>query len=405
MKIIVFSYNVPRHDNSSGERRFFSILEMLARDHEVDLCVSRWNKKPVKPERERYINLLKSRNINVLPFEFDCVRKSLQRKKYDIGFFEFFWIAEDNILQFSKYQPGAVTIVDSVDVHYAREESQAKLGQIPWKKALRTKERELFIYRNVDIVLAVSEEDVALLREEKMKCRILLLPNIVPTVNRLESERKPVAVFIGSYGWHPNVDAVKWFTDRVWPMVYENNHKASLQIIGSSPTPEILALKSVPGVEVCGFVPETSPYLHKAAVSIAPLRYGGGMKGKVNEALAHGVPVVSTTFGAQGFNAKNGSEMIITDDLKEFADSILLLFNDPQLQKKIGLAGQLLNERYCSPQFVVIKLDNMIQLAVKLLSEKRNNILKWKIFRWKIYTRKTLFIAVLRYIKQRFFNK
>jgi glycosyltransferase involved in cell wall biosynthesis len=89
------------------------------------------------------------------------------------------------------------------------------------------------------------------------------------------------------------------------------------------PTPEIMAMGDLPGVEVLGFVPDTRPFLDEASVSVAPLRFGGGMKGKVTEALAYGLPVVSTSVGAQGLQAQNGIDMVITDNADEFARAIL----------------------------------------------------------------------------------
>ncbi|MCX6004551.1 MAG: glycosyltransferase, partial [Chloroflexi bacterium] len=234
----------------------------------------------------------------------------MSRQKYDLAFFEFYWLAEKYLPYFWHYQPDAVAMVDSVDVHFARELSQASLGLITWKKAGRTKKREIRVYRNTDVVIAVSEEDVALIKKEFENGNILLIPNIVPSVKRTEIHRESIIIFIGSYAWPPNVDAIRWFTEKIWPTVYSRRNDARMQIIGSSAPPEIEALKGVPGVEVLGYVPDTTCYLEQAAISIAPLRFGGGMKGKVNEALAHGIPVITTSIGAQGFHSKNGVEMI-----------------------------------------------------------------------------------------------
>ncbi len=364
MKIIVFNYNIPRFDKSSGERRFVALLELLAQDHEVDLCVTRFYGDYLKEEYQRYIPLLNSKGIQVLPVKKRIVDEALLKKKYDIGFFEFYWIAEENIHKFWKYQPWAVTIVDSVDVHFAREESQAKLGQISQKKVDQTRQRELNVYSNSDITLAVSREDVTMLADSFGIKNVLFVPNIVPSVSRVKKERDPIAIFIGSYLWPPNCDAMIWFTSEVWPKIYKCNSKARFQIVGNSPTEEIQALNNLPGTNVLGFVPDTSPYLENAAISLAPLRYGGGMKGKVNEALAHGLPVVTTSIGAQGFHPQNGIEMIVADDPDKFASAVIELFEDQEKQHQIGMAGQELNARICSPERVKSYLADMVELAV-----------------------------------------
>lgn len=366
MKIIVFNYNIPRFNMSSGERRFVALLELLAESHEIDLCVTRFYGDYLKEEYQKYIPVLKSKGINVLPVKQGIVEEALRSKKYDIGFFEFYWIGEEVLHTFWKMQPHAVTIVDSVDVHFAREETQAKLGQIPRKKVEETRRRELGIYRDADITLAVSREDVSLLKDTHQVGEVLFVPNIVPTIPRKPGPRNPVAIFIGSYLWPPNCDAMAWFTSEVWPLIHERNKKSRFQIVGSSPTPEILEMDGIPGVEVLGFVPDTTPYLENAAVSVAPLRYGGGMKGKVNEALAHGLPVVSTGIGAQGFHPENDREMIVTDDPEEFAKAVLELFDDHGKQEQMGLAGQELNARHCSPKMVKKFLAGMTDLAASL---------------------------------------
>jgi glycosyltransferase involved in cell wall biosynthesis len=394
LDIIVFTYNIPRADQSSGERRFVALLELLAGQHRVDLCVARFTKEYLSEEYQRYIPLLESKGIRVLPVKYQVAREALRAKRYDLGFFEFYWIAEENIYDFWKTQPGAVTVVDSVDVHFAREESQARLGQIPWSKVKETLRRELGIYRQADITLAVSREDVSLLHDRHGIRNVCFVPNIVPTVPRKPGNREKIVLFIGSFQWPPNIDGMKWFTSEIWPRVIDQEPGAELRIIGTAPTDEIKAMGSIDGVKVIGYVPETAPYLETAAVSVAPLRFGGGMKGKVNEALAHGLPVVASSFGAQGFAVTENKEMIVTDDPVEFAAAIVKLLRDPAEQERMGLAGQRLNEGYCSPEVVGEGLADMIGLAVKIA--KRGKVpSKMKAFYWE-------FAAKRRSIREKF---
>ncbi|MEI7981423.1 MAG: glycosyltransferase, partial [Bacteroidota bacterium] len=144
-------------------------------------------------------------------------------------------------------------------------------------------------------------------------------------------------------------------------------------IIGSDPTPEVEALANVPGIKVLGYVPETKPYLEMAAVSVAPLRVGGGMKGKVNEAMAHGIPVVATHIGAQGFDAIHGKNMMITDDAAEFASCVNTLLDDDVLQQNMGLAGQELNSAICSHRAVKEKIRGLVDHCSGLIPRKADN--------------------------------
>ena len=108
------------------------------------------------------------------------------------------------------------------------------------------------------------------------------------------------------------------------------------------------------------------------------------MKGKVNEAFAHGVPVVSTSIGAQGFNVKNGDEMFVADNPEKFAEAVLKLLNDSKLQKKMGIAGQQLNEKLCSPDVVEQNIDEMFNLCQKLQKQPRSKSRVLKM--WRVRT-------------------
>jgi glycosyltransferase involved in cell wall biosynthesis len=254
-------------------------------------------------------------------------------------------------------------------------------------------------------VIAVSDEDGNLLGRELDAGKVHIIPNIVPSYLRRQIPRKPVLVFIGSYAWSPNVDAVRWFTEKIWPAVHSARSAARFLIIGSGVPEQVQALEKWPGVEVVGFVTDTAPYLEEAAISVAPLRFGGGMKGKVNEALAHGIPVVTTAFGAQGFNAVNGKEMIIADDPEDFADAIIRLLDDPVLQWEVGMAGQALNERLCSPETVSKKISETLLKALLIRSGKRKKASFIKILSWKTLGIAHRIVEIFNYNMDKYFRK
>jgi len=341
--------------------RFAAILEILSGFWDLDFCVANshvdWNSGD---EFIPYIEKLERVGIRVIRPTKDAFSNAIKNNQYAGGYFNLFWIAEEMMPLFKKELPGAFTIVDSVDVHYAREETQAKLGAIEMSQVLKTKMRELGIYRSADVAIAVSKDDLYTLTVKEGLNNVFLIPNIVKEYPRIPGKRNPVVVFIGSYAWYPNPDAVVWFTELIWPAIYAVNPKAEFLIIGSDPTPEVIALANVPGVKVLGYVPETKPYLDIAAVSVAPLRVGGGMKGKVNEAMAHGIPVVATSIGAQGFEVVNGKQMMIADDPAEFAACVITLLKDEVRQRKMGIAGQQLNSAICSRQAVTEKIREIV---------------------------------------------
>src|SRR5690606_4514163 len=118
----------------------------------------------------------------------------------------------------------------------------------------------------------------------------------------------------------PNLDGVTWFVNEIWPGVRARHPAARLTVIGSYPTRAVHALGETAGVTVLGYVPDLEPHLDRAAVAIAPLRFGAGMKGKVTDAMAAGLPVVTTTIGAQGLDLVGGRHAWIADDADAFAE-------------------------------------------------------------------------------------
>ena len=229
-KIIFFNYTVPREDRTSGDRRLVGILRILAKHHDVHLCISRFGEWLLNNEYQRYIEKLEKDKIKVLPIKENIVNEVLSENNYDIGFFEFYWIAEEVLPIFRKYQPNAISIVDSVDVAFAREESEAGLGLIEKSKAQQTKMNELSVYQKADATIVVSDKDWDILNKIDGIGNIFLIPNIVPIFPRNTKKRNPKVVFIGCYLWPPNVDGVSWFVESIWPIIHARNKKSEFLI-------------------------------------------------------------------------------------------------------------------------------------------------------------------------------
>jgi GT2 family glycosyltransferase/glycosyltransferase involved in cell wall biosynthesis len=376
---------------------------LLTEYWQIDFCVApshvEWN---TSDELIPYINKLSEIGIKVLPLKKDSFKKAIKKASYVGGYFNLFWIAEEVMPVFKLSQPNAITIVDSVDVHYAREETQAKLGQIEESQAFQTKKREIGIYKQADITIAVSKDDYHLLSNIEKVGNVSLIPNIVRVYPRKPGKREPKVVFIGSYTWYPNPDAVIWFVESIWPIVLKSKPKAEFLIIGSDPTDDIKRLGTIKGVKVIGYVPDTKPYFEIAALSVAPMRIGGGMKGKVNEAMAHGIPVVATRIGAQGFEAEHGDQMMIADDAQGFADCVIKLLQDDNLQREMGLAGQELNSAICSQSAVKVKIEELVEACTSLMPINSHFSLQRRIllFTSGLSLPSTFIIKGLKYVKR-----
>ncbi|MEI7526236.1 MAG: glycosyltransferase [Mariniphaga sp.] len=395
-RILVVSNNIPRPDKSSGELRFVSILELLLEHWDLDFCVANshihWNNTE---QQIPYIEKLENKGIRVVRPTREAFSNAVRENHYAGGYFNLYWIAEEMMPLFKMAQPGAFTIVDSVDVHFAREETQVKFGTMEMSQVLQTKHRELSVYKSADLTIAVSKDDFNLLTLKEGLQNVFIIPNVVKEYQRIRKKRDPVVVFVGCYAWYPNPEAVKWFAEMIWPIIFNAVPTAEFLVIGSDPTPEILALDKVPGIRVLGYVPETKPFLEKAAVSVAPMLVGGGMKGKVNEAMAHGVPVVATSIGAQGFDIINGKHMMVTDNPTKFAEYVISLLENENLQWEIGIAGQKFNSNICSQSAIKEKVKMLVDRFAYQKPFKRTQFILNRIAIYKIQV--SLFIRDLGY--------
>jgi polysaccharide biosynthesis protein PslH len=182
-------------------------------------------------------------------------------------------------------------------------------------------------------VIAVSDNDAAQMNELFGVERI----SAVPTGVDIEYFRRPEGqgsrqydlVFVGAMDWLPNVDGARFFVRDVLPLIRAERPDCSVVLAGRSPVPEIQAYAAAdPLITVTGTVADIRPYLWNAGVSIVPLRIGGGTRLKIYEAMAAGVPVVSTPIGAEGLAVRDGVNIRLTDDPAAFASSCLDLLND-----------------------------------------------------------------------------
>ena len=179
---------------------------------------------------------------------------------------------------------------------------------------------------------------------------------VVPTIHRLRDPGEPFEsrdglIFIGNQVHRPNSDAVLFYLREVHPLVRKALPHITFDIIGDNPSPETSAFDS-PQVRIRGYVPDVGLDLNHARVFVAPLRFGAGIKGKVGEAMAHGLPVVTTSIGAEGFGLTHEFDVMIADDPETFAGAIVRLYSEEDLWKRIARNSRLRIEQNFTPEVV-----------------------------------------------------
>ena len=148
-------------------------------------------------------------------------------------------------------------------------------------------------------------------------------------------------IFVGAMNWIPNIDGIGYFMENIWPRVRAAHPQCTLGIVGRAPTPEIRRLADAdPSIHVTGTVPDVRPYLWGSRVSIVPLRIGGGTRLKIYEAMAAGVPVVSTAVGAEGLPVRHPDQIRLADRPEDFADECIQLLSDESDRRQLGSAAR-----------------------------------------------------------------
>ena len=339
--VLVVSPSLPAFDRAAGWLRLYLMLQMLARRYRVLLLA---RAEPGDPESLRYVRALEKFGIEVRVVP----RLDVPDMVREVGlcvFFEFFTTAEQMLGRARLRRPDLPVVVDSVDVHFVRESRAAKYAKRPWLAGLKsalTKRRELRVYEQADLILTVTDSDREQIRRNLPHARVVVIPNIHEVrdlVPSFDERRRNSVLFVGGFVHRPNVDAVLFFCHEILPLVRKALPDVQVTIVGDRPPKEILDLRGS-GVVVTGWVPEILPYLDSHCVGIAPLRFGAGMKGKVGEALAAGLPVVTTSVGAEGMDLEDGKTAIIADSPEGFAQGVVRVCSDPTLHRRLSEEGR-----------------------------------------------------------------
>jgi glycosyltransferase involved in cell wall biosynthesis len=168
---------------------------------------------------------------------------------------------------------------------------------------------------------------------------------------------------MGTLYYPPNADGIRWFIQQVFPRIRQNIPEVKLTIVGKNPPKDFLHLAADPasGITVTGFVPDLDPYFAESAVTVIPVRAGGGMRVRILESFARAAPVITTTVGLEGIDARPGLDVLIADSPEEFASSVIELLQDHELQQQLSSNGRCLVEEKYDWQVVLGSLDRLYQ--------------------------------------------
>lgn len=218
----------------------------------------------------------------------------------------------------------------------------------------RLRRFERWAMRQADWVVAVSEQDAHHLHVLAPKKEVMVVPNSIDigsyqlAVSRDQSLNLPTSdlVFTGKMDYRPNVDAVLWFAETIWPQIRAARPQTTWAIVGQKPHARLESLRGRDGVMLTGWVADVQPYLAAAKLFLMPFRAGSGTRLKLIEAMAAGKAIVSTTVGAEGFPVQSGREIILVDEPESFAQAVLRLLDDEGERARLGAAACQFAQQY-----------------------------------------------------------
>lgn len=252
------------------------------------------------------------------------------------------YIADEFLPLLRRHAPQARIVFDSIDLHYLRERRAAEIAgdHMLAQAAARTRTRELQVIARADVTLVVSEAERGLLRHDAPQASVEVLSNLHRVAGAgLSFAARRDLVFVGGFRHPPNVDAVRWFVADVLPAIRQALPEAVFHCIGGDMPADIAALSRHDGVVIHGHVPDIAPYMDGCRVAVAPLRFGAGVKGKVNLSMAHGQPVVATSCAVEGMHLRDGHDVLVADDAPAFADAVVRLYGDEALWHVLAANG------------------------------------------------------------------
>ncbi|MGC8958956.1 MAG: glycosyltransferase [Chloroflexia bacterium] len=369
MRVLFLALEPPFPPNDGGRIRTYNILKQVARRHEVTLVTF----AQAGQDQER-LAALRGMCREVIPFDRPpAPARTLPRKAADffrrrpacLGQYRSLaletalrrWAVErafdvvhvDQIL-LAQYAEAlrplpAVLTHHNIEAEVQRRQIALDRQMSPWRRlrawieCRRWRHFELSASRRFGALACVSERDAAYFRRYVPEVPAVVVPNGVDTQAFRPVERdgaEPVLLYSGRMDYPPNVDAVRWFGDEILPQVQRAVPAARLLIVGRDPTPEVRALAGRPGIQVTGTVPDVRPYYAQAALYVVPLRFGAGTRLKILEAMAMGMPIVSTSLGSEGLDLVSGEDLVEADSAPAFARAVVELLGDGERRARLG---------------------------------------------------------------------
>ncbi len=313
----------------------------------------------------RYTEQLQQMGVECIyaPFNFsveEYLKKEGQR--FDLVLLYRAPFAARNLDIVRRYSPQAKVVFDTVDLHFLREQRQGEINNDPvlMTQAKLTKELELRTISQSNATIVLSDAEHSIVKELLPEANIHTIPIVreVPGTSVPFEKRKDL-LFLGGFAHTPNLDAVLYFLKEVWPQVSSQLPDCNFIIAGSNPPPQVRSFASN-RIIVRGFVPDLQELFDSVRLSVAPLRFGAGAKGKVVSSLCYGVPCVATSVAAEGMCLSHRNTILAADKPSDFVALIQEAYQDSALWNHVSASGIAFAENNFSVPAISQKIQGLI---------------------------------------------
>ncbi len=381
MHILVIGYVWPESRSSAAGGRMLQLLQFLS-------TISSSVTFATTATSTNYMDELEKMSISTAKIELNnsSFDRFLEELDPEIVIFDRFMMEEQFGWRVDKYCPQALKILDTEDLHFLRKyrekEFKGREKNISLKNFELTKRELASIYR-CDLSLIISEVEMQLLKKEFDIPRALLfyIPFLYEELTVQDKavlpnfESREHFIFVGNFRHEPNVDAVLYLKDSIWPLIHKQLPKAHMLVYGAYPSSRIDQLhQPKQNFFIKGRAKDASVEVKKARICLAPLRFGAGLKGKLTEAMLCGTPSVTTSAGAEGIPGKNHWSGIVGNTPEEISDAAIALYTSAEKWKKSCHQGfKIINQRFSKKMFLDSFQSRIFELQNGLEKHREDN--------------------------------
>jgi len=365
LNILYIDRYVPEHDKDSGSLDSYYLASILSYlDHDVTF----WPDN--KTRAEPYTTELQQKRVEVIygPHDFRKFLKS-RGDTFHVCIVARSYLAAKYLGHLKRYAPKCRIVYDSVDLPFIREYREAVLERDLSKiiSASRTCGVELSCIDNSDVTIVRSLKEARFLLNEDSDRSVAVIPPLqIPQKGCPSFEKRKDLLFLGGFQHAPNVGAIEYLIGSIFPRIRMSLPDVKLYVIGSHAPEEVRTMcTSAENVVFLGYVPGIEAHLNNCRLMLAPLTYGAGVKGKITKSFAHGLPVVTTSIGAEGVSSDSGKVLLIEDDPAEFASKAVEAYTDKELWSTISKNCLAFANDHYSPELVRSTLTQMLERCLR----------------------------------------